>query len=498
MALSPIFYVKKGLNFVDNWKKRLFCLLLAVLALIFLAACEEPNSSVSGPSNPTSAQSQPEKGQSGSGDSSGAGTSSTPAETPVPTAEPLKTFEGEITSASKSVLILAGGEGSCTVLLTDETEHTGAEYLNGNTAAVSYRESEQDAQGIRAVKVEVTQSEQRNTAEKLLAAMTLEEKVGQLFFVRYPDNAAAAVSQYQFGGYILFGRDFQGETTDGVRGKIQASQQNAKLPLLIGVDEEGGTVVRVSSNPNLADEPYWSPRALYNSGGMQSVSFVEQDKCTLLTSLGINVNFAPVCDISQNKDDFMYDRSLGQDAETTGEYIRTVVGIYRENQVGCVLKHFPGYGDNSDTHTGIAYDNRDYASFQQKDFLPFQAGIEAGAGCVLVSHNIVSCKDGDYPASLSQPWHQVLREELDFDGVIITDDLSMGAIRDYCDENAAAVQAVKAGNDLLCCTDYDIQIPAVISAVQNGEISEGRIDESVLRILNWKLELGLINHDITV
>lgn len=188
----------------------------------------------------------------------------------------------------------------------------------------------------------------------------------------------------------------------------------------------------------------------------------------------------------------MYGRSLGRDAETTSEYIRKMVGLYSQNSMGCVLKHFPGYGNNADTHTGMAIDERPYETFRQQDFQPFQAGIQAGAGCVLVSHNIVTCVDGQYPASLSSQWHQVLREELGFTGCVITDDLVMDAIRQYCDASSAAVQAVKAGNDLLCCSDYETQYPAVLAAVQNGEISEERIDESVRRALRWKAQLGIL------
>ena len=188
----------------------------------------------------------------------------------------------------------------------------------------------------------------------------------------------------------------------------------------------------------------------------------------------------------------MYDRSLGQDAETTAEYVREIVSLYGEEQMGCVLKHFPGYGNNVDTHTGVAVDERPYETFQKEDFLPFEAGVQAGAGCVLVSHNIVTCRDGEVPASLSPEWHRVLREELGFTGCIITDDLVMDAIQEYCDASSAAVQAVQAGTDLLCCSDYETQYPAVLAAVESGELSEERIEESALRVLRWKEELGLL------
>lgn len=160
--------------------------------------------------------------------------------------------------------------------------------------------------------------------------------------------------------------------------------------------------------------------------------------------------------------------------------------------MGCVLKHFPGYGNNADTHTGISYDRRPYETFTSSDFLPFQAGIESGADMVLVSHNIVDCMDAQFPASLSPEVHRILREELGFSGVIVTDDLAMDGIRTFTGDTQAAVQAVLAGNDLLCCTDFETQIPAVLQAVETGEISMEQIDASVLRILELKISLGIL------
>ena len=418
----------------------------------------------------------------------------------------LSTATGTVEKASKNAFNLVMEDDSyLMVIITDTTEVTGDPLTEGASATVTYDPTTQTGLSVPAVTIAIsgqaasepatestTEEAASSTAEELLSSMSLEEKVGQLFFVRFPDGAPEAVSQYQFGGYILFGRDFKGLTKEQVQEKIAACQAQAKVPMLMGADEEGGTVTRVSDNPNLCDEPYWSPRDLYNAGGMESVLYAEGDKCRVFLDLDLNVNFAPVCDISREAGAFMYDRSLGQDAATTSSYVNQVVNVYRQNKVGCVLKHFPGYGNNADTHTGIATDSRAYETFQQEDFLPFQSGIDAGAGCVLVAHNIVSCVDGDRPASLSPEWHRILREELGFTGCIITDDLSMGAIQDFCDSGSAAVQAVLAGNDLLCCTDYEVQIPAVLEAVANGTITEARIEESALRVLRWKQDLGLI------
>lgn len=330
-------------------------------------------------------------------------------------------------------------------------------------------------------------------AEELLEGMTLEEKVGQMFIARCPEtDAASKVTQYHLGGYILFARDFTGKTKEEVMASIQSYQNAAKIPLLIGVDEEGGTVNRVSKNTNLRKTPFASPQELYTAGGWDMIRSDTQEKCQLLQSLGINLNFAPVCDVSQDPQDFIYARSFGQDAEQTTVYVQTVVGVMSEEHMGSVLKHFPGYGNNSDTHTGVAYDERPYETFVNSDFLPFQAGIDAGADMVLVSHNVVSCMDDQEPASISPPVHNILRNELGFDGVIITDDLVMEGVRQFAGDAEIAVRAAQAGNDMLCCTDFEVQVPAVIKAVETGEITEERLNESVLRILKMKIKLGII------
>ena len=327
---------------------------------------------------------------------------------------------------------------------------------------------------------------------QLLEGMTLEEKVGQMFLVRCPEDASTAVSGYKVGGFVLFAREFEGETKETVRDKIASYQTESKVPMLISVDEEGGSVVRVSKYREFRESAFLSPRELYATGGMERIVADTKEKAELLLSLGINVNLAPVCDISRSRDAFMYDRSFGGTAEETAKYVKTVVETAKEAGLGSVLKHFPGYGDNADTHEGIVYDTRSYELYTKNDFKPFLAGIEAGAGAVMVSHNIVQCMDTDLPASLSPEVHRILREKLSFDGVILTDDLYMDAIQDFTGKEAAAVAAVLAGNDMLCCTDFEVQIPAVIAAVKDGRISEERIDASVLRILKWKAELGVL------
>ena len=331
-------------------------------------------------------------------------------------------------------------------------------------------------------------------AREILQGMTLEEKVGQMFFVRCPETeAVSAVTTWHLGGYILFARDFDGKTEEQVIGEIGSYQAASAIPMLIGVDEEGGTVVRISKFSQFRAEPFMSPQALFTAGGLELIRSDAAEKADLLLKLGLNVNLAPVCDVSTNPDDFIYARSFGQSAEDTAAYVTAVVEEMTGRKVGCVLKHFPGYGNNVDTHTGISFDNRSYDTFVTSDFLPFSAGINAGAGAVMVSHNIVACMDALLPSSLSPAVHEVLRDELGFTGVIMTDDLYMDAIQDYTGGKEAAVMAVLAGNDMIISTDFEVQIPAVLEAVQNGEISETVINESVVRVLIWKLSLGIIS-----
>ena len=335
--------------------------------------------------------------------------------------------------------------------------------------------------------------------DDLLSSLTTEEKVGQLFFVRCPaDSAAEDVAAYHLGGYLLFGRDFTDKTADDVIQTIRAYQTAAAadtgIPLLIGVDEEGGTVVRVSSNPHLRSAKYPSPQKLLAQGGTEALVENTAEKDALLHGLGINVNLAPVADVSTNSGDFIYDRTFGLDAEGTSDCVTAVVEQMAADGMGSVLKHFPGYGSNVDTHTGIAVDQRPLEQFESADFLPFSAGMAAGNGttAVLVSHNIMTAVDESLPASLSPAVHDLLRDELGFDGVVMTDDLAMDAVAAYSTDGAVAVMALQAGNDLIITTDYRTQIPKVLEAVENGTLSPDTIDTACRRVLTWKQALGLL------
>lgn len=327
-------------------------------------------------------------------------------------------------------------------------------------------------------------------ARQLLTAMTLDERIAQTLMVDYQGTSSVSeLRQYQFGGYIFFAKDFNGKSRATTQAMISELQSVAKIPLLTAVDEEGDIVTRVSQNPLLAPSRFASPSALYRDGGFARIREDTITKSKLLYNLGLNLNLAPVVDVSTNPNDFMYSRSLGQDAELTAEYAKTVIEASQGTGVSYTLKHFPGYGNNVDTHTGKAVDTRTREEIEQNDLLPFRSGIEVGAESVLVSHNIVTSIDPETPASLSVPIHQLLRDELGFTGVILTDEITMGALADYDD---AAVRALKAGNDLIITRDAVRDFEKLKSAVATGELDEETINRAALRVLAWKCYKGLI------
>lgn len=328
----------------------------------------------------------------------------------------------------------------------------------------------------------------------MLNQMSLEERVGQLFLARCDANTAVTDLQtYHLGGFVLFAQDFEGQTPDSLREKLTSYQSAAKNPMLIAVDEEGGTVTRVSRYSAFRASPFLSPREYFAQGGMELVVQAEEEKSQLLHDLGISVNLGPVYDLADDPQAFMYQRSMGSDIQTVSDFVTSTVQIMGENSIGSALKHFPGYGNNTDTHTGMAVDSRTLDELAQRDLLPFAAGIQAGCDAILVSHTIVEAFDPSLPASLSPAVHQYLREDMGFSGVILTDDLVMQAITDTYGAGEAAVMAVLAGNDLLCSTEYATQYQAVLDAVLEGRIDIDVLNQAVRHVLQWKIDLGLLN-----
>lgn len=327
-------------------------------------------------------------------------------------------------------------------------------------------------------------------ANNKLKELTLDEKIGQLLLVRYPDSGAIEdIKKYGVSGFVFFKKDFDNKSKDEVINMINNLQKNSKIPLLTAVDEEGGTVVRISSNPKLASSPFKSSHDLYAEGGFDLIKQDTIKKSELLKSLGLNLNLAPVVDVSTNPTDYIYKRSLGENTALTSEFAKTVINASKGTGVSYTLKHFPGYGNNADTHTSSSTDTRSYDDILNNDIPPFKAGIDVGAEAILVSHNTVNSIDSANPASLSANVHNLLRDDLGFTGVIITDDLAMGATSNISDAN---VKAILAGNDLIITTDYDKTFNDIKTAVNNGTISEDLIDKLAFRVLAWKYYKGLM------
>lgn len=344
-------------------------------------------------------------------------------------------------------------------------------------------------------------------ATEKLEILTQEEKISQLFIIGMSNNSdLEELKNYQFGGYLFFKDFFYDKTEEQLKTEINKFQQKVNIPLLIAVDEEGGNVVRVSNNPKLAKEPFKSSSELYKNGGLEAIKQDTIKKSMFLENLGINVNFAPVVDIATSSQDYMFKRALQEEKEITSEYAKIVISTSKNYKVSYTLKHFPGYGSNKDTHTGSSQDERTYEEIYNNDLEPFRTGIKERAEIVMISHNVVTCIDENNPASISKKIHDLLRDELDFSGIIITDDMNMGAIKNEYRVEESIVKAIQAGNDMIIVTidknskdkisntkiNYKTIVEVVKNAIRNGEINENDIDIAVHRILAWKYYKGLM------
>lgn len=341
------------------------------------------------------------------------------------------------------------------------------------------------------------QTVQPSRAEQIMAEMTLEDKIGELLLVRSNglSNAefAELAARCHAGGVVLFADDINEKDASQLTADIAALQTACGGRLLVCVDEEGGTVVRVSRNELLRPTKFQSPQSVFEQGGMEAIVDDAAEKSEFLAGFGFNVNFAPVADVVTDSNGFLYKRAFGQGAEETAEYVKNVVSTMKACGMGCTIKHFPGYGNAyGDTHNGIVVVGTSKKEILNSELTPFKAGIAAGADSVMVTHSIMTELDPDRPSSLSPATISLLREELGFDGVVISDGLDMGAILQYSGGKDVCVTAFLAGNDLLCTpTDADIAFDALYKAVEDGTISPERLDESVKRIVEWKIGLGL-------
>lgn len=337
-------------------------------------------------------------------------------------------------------------------------------------------------------------------AEEKLKELTEDEIIAQLFLVgTHTTSDLEELKQKQFGGYLFFADFFKDKTESQIQGEIKEFNASSKIPLLIAADEEGGRVVRVSSNNKLINEPFKYSSEIYQNEGFEGIKKDTINKSKFLSNLGINLNLAPVVDICENETDYMYKRSFKQGKELTSTFAKTVIKASKESNVSYALKHFPGYGNNVDTHKTTSIDERTYEDIYNNDLEPFRTGIEEGAEAILISHNVVTSIDSENPASLSPKIHTLLREDLEFEGIIITDAMNMGAIANEYETEEAIVKALSAGNDIIIVTinksskeTYDDIINAVKTAINSGKISKEDIYEKAKNIIAWKCYKGMI------
>lgn len=338
--------------------------------------------------------------------------------------------------------------------------------------------------------------------EDILSGMSLREKVCQMMFVTPEsitgeENVAVAgeatkqaLTDYPVGGIVYFAQNF--ESTGQTKEMIANSQSYSRIGLFIATDEEGGVVNRLM---NTLGTTYIDSMYTYKDEGTDKAYENAFTIASDMSELGFNLDFAPVADVWSNPDNTVIGaRAYSDDYSQAAELVKSAVKGFEDGGVMCTLKHFPGHGDTAeDSHYGSAYVNKTKEQIMEEEMQPFESGINAGADFVMVGHLIVPDID-ELPASLSyQITTVMLRQEINFEGLTITDSLAMSSIADNYAVGDSSVMAVKAGIDMLLAPeDVETAVSAICGAVESGDISEERIDESVRRILSLKEKKGLI------
>ena len=339
-------------------------------------------------------------------------------------------------------------------------------------------------------------------ARAILADMSLHEKVCQLFIV-YPEaitgvgavtaageTTRQALEDYPVGGFLYDKKNMRSK--EQVADMLAGVQSCAKIPLLLTCDEEGGRVNRLMSTVGTT---WMDPMLDYKDQGPDKARSNAATIASDMKALGFNMDLAPVADVWSNPDNTVIgDRAYSDDFQQAAQLVAAAVEGFHQGGVAAVLKHFPGHGNTSaDSHYGAGYGAHTLEELRQNELVPFQAGIDAGVDAVMVGHLIVS-DISDAPAPFSyEIVTGLLREEMGFDGVVMTDGLQMQAMTDQYSSAEIALQAVQAGVDLLLCPlNLEGAVDALTQAVEDGTITEARLDESVLRILTLKLNWGII------
>lgn len=361
-----------------------------------------------------------------------------------------------------------------------------------------------------------THARESSYIDGLMADMTLREKVGQLFIIR-PDSLDPSLSQeqitdttrygvtslteemqslldqYPVGGVAIFGKNILSpEQLTGFLAQLQAASD---IPLFLSVDEEGGSVARLANHAAFDLPKYASATEVASSGGRTAVLEMGSAIGSYLKIYGFNMDFAPVADVNTNPGNpVIGKRAFSSDPETAAEMAEAMASGLRQQGIIPVFKHFPGHGDTaSDSHTGAAVSEKSLEEMLSCEWIPF---LRAGErDCVMVGHITAPAITGNsLPASLSSRMvTEILREELGFSGLIITDSLEMSAVSQDYTAPEAAVMALQAGCDVLLMPDgFREAFEGVVFAVESGEISRERLDASVRRILQFKEEYGLL------
>lgn len=338
-------------------------------------------------------------------------------------------------------------------------------------------------------------------------SMTLNEKVGQLFFLSfrwdtdgtrlltYNSTVQKEIQTIHPGGIALFGENIY--TVPQVRTLIQKMQKDCSIPPFVGIDQEGGTVQRIQHTNQI---PAVDVPSMWRVGKTGNTTLAQQVGAVLgseLTVFGFNLDFAPDCDVFSNPDNTVIGtRSFSSNAKQAAAFSVAASAGLRSQQILPVCKHFPGHGDTAeDTHEGYATVNKTKEQLYQTELIPFQAQIQAGAEMIMAAHiSLPKITGSSMPASMSpQVLQGLLRKELGFQGVIITDALNMGAVAKHYSSGEAAVRALKAGADMLLMPENPQEAyAAVLKAVKSGEIPESRIEASVKRITALKEKYGIL------